>query len=242
MKRIFSTLGQKWPEYLLEILVITIGILGAFILNNWNQGRESNNQLNVFYAHLAENLDEDARQLKELISFTNEVIDKSQKIVTSYQTGVIDVAETTGSLGTLALEKNFNGSTSGMNALLNSGRIDLLPVSLSFELQKYYELSEDVVKRESMSNGFIIDFYEVKFFDEYSQYFRALDGYSIKEIYANDPRPIKLIDEKQFLADLEFETIIVIRLVHSQAEIKLYEQLLEQNQLLLANIKSLIND
>lgn len=40
MKNLIAHLKEDWYKYVLEIIVITIGILGAFALNSWNDGRK----------------------------------------------------------------------------------------------------------------------------------------------------------------------------------------------------------
>ena len=52
MRKLFETLKRKWTEYLLEILVIVIGIIVAFTLNNWNLNRTNLEKNGVLVSNL----------------------------------------------------------------------------------------------------------------------------------------------------------------------------------------------
>lgn len=68
MKRILTTFKEKWPEYLLEILVLIIGIYGAFALESWNEERKERNEERITLQQLLEDLVNSKIQSEELIA------------------------------------------------------------------------------------------------------------------------------------------------------------------------------
>ncbi len=80
MKKILETLKQKWAEYLLEILVITLGILLAFGLNSWNEWKKERKKEREILIDIAENLETNIKALEDDIEYLN-LLDKSSEII-----------------------------------------------------------------------------------------------------------------------------------------------------------------
>jgi Tfp pilus assembly protein PilV len=161
MKRILNTLKEKWPEYLLEILVITVGILGAFALNNWNENRKQEANQERVLNEILNNLKEDMTQLKS----AEAQLDNSVKsIVFMMENELSKIDEDTLSKH-LALFINFYKYYPIDNAYetLKTSDISLSNNDLKNDISRYYEYAQNrtqsgLLDVESQFNDHLISF------------------------------------------------------------------------------------
>ena len=81
MKKLLTTLKLKWTEYLLEILVIMIGILGAYALNNWNENRKERIQETAILLQLQTEFKSNLTQLDERIEIRRLMINSAVRLL-----------------------------------------------------------------------------------------------------------------------------------------------------------------
>lgn len=147
MKRILKTLGKKWPEYLLEILVITIGIYGAFVLDNWNEERKQENTIQVYYQQILEDLDSDLVIIKEMRSYLNTSISSYDRYLELFDTPNLPVKKVVKGINEVEiLSKSLSFNSNTTQALLSSGEIKLLPPAIRDQLVKLKDFQEHHTK------------------------------------------------------------------------------------------------
>lgn len=218
---------SDWFRYGFETLAVVVGLLVAFALDNWNEERKSVAQSKVFLHHMASNLGEDIDELQSLLSHVEKTIQRAESLIESFKWNRFDPYKSSVYLSYLNTEKSFHVNRSGIEALINSGSLDLLSPDLAYSLEQYYALCDQLAERESISNRFIQEKYEPHYFSNYASTARVSDVYGISSKYLDDPREKPLIDTEDIIEDHILETLVLVRLVQSDLEEELYQNLIE---------------
>ena len=127
MKQILNHLASDWYKYLLELIVITAGVLGAFALNNWNEDRRNENRSQEYLVVLSEELDLNINRLTLHLGNIEEMLDNTYyylKVITSdLPVGDTLVAQLTAKIGPVYIREL---SSTAITDLVRSGSLDLL--------------------------------------------------------------------------------------------------------------------
>ncbi len=127
MKKILETINRKWAEYLLEIIVIMIGILGAYALNNWNEERKNRHQETDYLKAINEEFKKNKEQFDYLVEIRSDICNTCDKIATM---APITVANWDSIYfyynSSIYLTPRFAPSTSSIESLINNASFDII--------------------------------------------------------------------------------------------------------------------
>lgn len=154
MRKIIELLQTKWHEYLLEIIVIIIGILLAFALNNWSQNRNE---------RIKEN--EMLRSLQNEFTYNLKIIDEEIQKLNTIQGDLKEFLKFSGPTYDTIAKKEFNHLLTGIQKnslnfrpaigvvddILNSGQLSIISDNeLRRKLSKWKVLLDRVYKQEGI--------------------------------------------------------------------------------------------
>lgn len=175
MKRILSTLKDKWPEYILEILVITIGILGAFALNSWNENLKNRQLVQDYYCHFLADINQDQVTIHTLLAEAQLRLKKSNELLVELVSASPDKEKSITLMleSTARLSYAFNPISAGYDDLKSSGNLNTFTDQIIVDRVGTYLQDTKGLSGNILYNGQIglnemfeiDDFYEIGFID-----------------------------------------------------------------------------
>lgn len=196
MKRILTTLAQKWPEYLLEMIVITAGILGAFLLNHWAINIGNEGKIEQAYEQLLTELNHDRSQLQysrdrrlDRINYLNQIKSNAPRDLDSLYRH-------------LTTYWNFNPIISKYESLQQTGDLSLIEDDLLGKIVFNYERIYDYFQEWSD--------YQEKFIN------RNVEPYILANIPVDENEmadPVVVLEE---LETFQLVTLINIQISHNR--------------------------
>ena len=163
MKRMLEHLKQEWYKYVLEILVITIGILGAFALNNWNDSRLERID-EVAILHRVKN---DLQNTIDEFEFLHEIRDKvlggTRGLLELSGSKDFDKARVDSLLGMTMYRPTFNNKMGTIDLLFATGKLNIIKSdSIKNLLITWPGSVDDTIEEEAYAIKLLQDHYYPK--------------------------------------------------------------------------------
>lgn len=169
MKRILIVFKEKWPEYILEILVITIGILGAFALNNWNEAQKSNRFEKEILSLIDQNLSRDSSMIASELQKAQIANSLTDSILNQVEKGIFEENLYVWMAKVIRFER-FKSQSSGFEVLKSKGIEMISNKDLQIDLINYYDevlfrLNQAILDVENAFNADWIPVVKSEFYD-----------------------------------------------------------------------------
>jgi len=163
MKKILINLRDNWIKYGFETLVVTVGILGAFALDNWNEGRIESALEEDYLIGIRQDLIADMDQVKTIIEFYIPPLNIIHMLEPGFEkaSSVLDIETTIkhdfdslyslSTIDTISFDffrlfhrgRSFRPKKAAYNSLITDGKSHLLKNKvLSQKIQNLYDESD----------------------------------------------------------------------------------------------------
>jgi len=141
---------SKYFKYAIgEIVLVVIGILIALQINNWNDEKKENKELNSYLAKISNNIQLDITTLKDLKTRRLQVVEDCKKAVLNFQNNTFDL-KTNLKAANVFIDFYFTPNQSGYDALKNSSYLGKInDTKVDSLLDNYNKLLNITVKEES---------------------------------------------------------------------------------------------
>ena len=227
MKKIINHLKENWIRHGFETLVVTVGILGAYSLNQWNTSLSEEKLLNHYVSSMIQDLEEQKLIIDKQLEYENRKIGISNylwaTIVADNIENQVDTIHLL--LGELIGKRTFNMVRVTYNDMVSSGNLKLFNNDDRRTAITYYEALSKVNQIINDNNINIV--------------FKVNAELAFSPIYAYNIENKRILIEQlsDFKAKVKFENAVGTLIKVANAHLNHIERMRNETNNLIAELK-----